>query len=400
MAYIAGTSADDILNGTASADTLYGDAGNDTLYAGNGNDTLRGGTGADTMYGGIGNDYYYVDDVNDVVVELSGEGSDRVYTTVSYVLASGVSVEYVEAEGATSIDLTGNELANSLKGNAAANVLSGGGGDDSLSGGGGNDTLYGEDGADSLYGGDGDDTLYGGAGNDSFSGGTGLNTLSGGLGDDYYEIWTPTDVIVESAGEGNDTLLTFSSYVLQAGVSVENLWAANNTSAIDLTGNEFGNSIYGNAANNTLAGGDGNDSLQGRDGNDVLYGGAGSDWLTGDNGDDRLVGGGGIDALVGGAGSDVFVFAELGSDGISDFASGADRIELQTSFFSALTAGALSSSAFVIGSAAGDADDRIVYNKTTGALYYDVDGVGGLAMQRVADLNPGTTLVAADFLIV
>ena len=52
--------------------------------------------------------------------------------------------------------------------------------------------------------------------------------------------------------------------------------------------------------------------------------------------------------------------------------------------------------------AAHDASDRIIYNSTTGALYYDADGLGGSAAVQVAligtSLHPSITY--SDFLIV
>ena len=70
---------------------------------------------------------------------------------------------------------------------------------------------------------------------------------------------------------------------------------------------------------------------QGRDGRVQLLGNAFGQYtvLDGGDGDDVLFGGSGADTLVGGAGADVFQFtASAGSDRVSDFDLGSDRIQL------------------------------------------------------------------------
>jgi len=121
-------------------DKLYGRGGNDTLEGHDGNDTLDGGTGADLMKGGVGHDLYYVDSAGDVAIEASGQGIDRVISSVSYSLA-GQYVEKLTLTGSGNISGTGNSLANTLVGNAGNNFLNGGTGSDVLTGGLGADTF-------------------------------------------------------------------------------------------------------------------------------------------------------------------------------------------------------------------------------------------------------------------
>ena len=53
------------------------------------------------------------------------------------------------------------------------------------------------------------------------------------------------------------------------------------------------------------------------------------------------------------------------------------------------------------GAAAGhDADDRVVYNTSTGQLYYDDDGSGAHAAQLVATLQAGAALAATDISVI
>jgi serralysin len=110
---------------------------------------LDGGTGADSMAGGAGNDLYIVDVVGDLVIELAGEGTDTVQTSLaSYML--GDNVEHLTFIGSGSFAGTGNGAANTITGGAAADVLTGGSGNDRLIGGAGNDTLFGGAGNDTL----------------------------------------------------------------------------------------------------------------------------------------------------------------------------------------------------------------------------------------------------------
>ena len=103
-----------------------------------GNNILDGKGGADRMVGHTGNDTYYVDNAGDNVVELDGEGTDKVISTVSYTLA-GRYVETLDLVGSGNINATGNKLANLLDGNNGNNVLNGMLGNDTLSGKGGKD---------------------------------------------------------------------------------------------------------------------------------------------------------------------------------------------------------------------------------------------------------------------
>src|SRR5688500_2607359 len=142
--------------------------------------------------------------------------------------------------------------------------------------------------------------------------------------------------------------------------------------------------------NNSLAGTAGDDHLWGFGGRDGLNGGAGNDWLAG---------GTGIDTVTGGAGADSFVFREAASnsnfDRVSDFVSGADRLMFHQDFFAGIdTAGSFWAAA---GATSGhDADDRIIYNTSTGFLYYDADGSGAGGAQLIATLTGAPTVVAGD----
>jgi Ca2+-binding RTX toxin-like protein len=156
-----GTSTSNSLSGNAGNDSLYGFGGNDTLYGDDGDDLLDGGTGNDTMFGSVGNDTYYVDSTGDRVSENSNQGTDRVYSSISYTL--GDNVENLTLQG-TAANGFGNQLNNAIIGNDANNRLDGGRGNDVLLGRGGNDVLDGN----SLEAPDDTDYLTGGGGADLF----------------------------------------------------------------------------------------------------------------------------------------------------------------------------------------------------------------------------------------
>ncbi|MFN5990459.1 MAG: hypothetical protein ACK47Q_13650, partial [Dolichospermum sp.] len=96
-----------------------------------------------------GNDSYYVDNTADIITENLNEGTDTVYSSVTYTLTP--NTENLTLQGTTAINGTGNELNNNIPGNAAANILTGGLGNDTLTGNAGADTFMGGLGNASLY---------------------------------------------------------------------------------------------------------------------------------------------------------------------------------------------------------------------------------------------------------
>ncbi|WP_298232626.1 type I secretion C-terminal target domain-containing protein [uncultured Azohydromonas sp.] len=188
------------------------------------------------------------------------------------------------------------------------------------------------------------------------------------------------------------------------------------TSGVDtLLGSSGNDNLHGYAGADRLEGRVGDDVLNGYEGADKLYGQEGNDWLdggTGDDalsgslGDDTLIGGDGMDTLSGGSGRDAFRFTEAPNaatnvDTLNGFLAADDRLEFSGAVFAALGPyGALASGAFVKGTAAKDAGDRLIYDQAGGLLYYDVDGTGAAAQTLVAKLTPGTALSAADLFVV
>ena len=274
--------------------------------------------------------------------------------------------------------------------------------------GGTGDSLNGADGNDRIFGQKGNDTISGGEGNDLIDGGAGTDRLIGGLGNDTY-VTDGSDVIIEQADEGIDTIRTTANLTL--GNNIENLQiisatgrtVSGNSGDNTLTGGNGDDRIDGGGGTDRLVGGAGNDTyvtsgddtiveaankgtdtvrssgnhtlathvenlvltgtaalngtgngsnnrITGNSGNNRLDGGAGADDLFGGSGNDSLNGGTGKDDLTGGAGSDHFVFTTApGSsnvDTITDYNVAADTIRIDNAVFTGLAGGGLSAGAF------------------------------------------------------
>jgi len=316
----------EILIGTAFADSLTGGSGGDTLNGGLGNDTLDGGGGGDSLVGGAGDDVYRVDTSRDVIVESFGSGYDTVVTSTSFALATGLSIEELRAVfGTTAINLTGNAYAQVLVGNAGVNLL---------------------------------------------DGQAGADTMIGGAGNDIYIVDSATDVIVELADEGYDTVrTTAAAYTL--GAEIEAL-TYTGSAAFRGTGNGLANLITGGNGVDVLDGGGGVDRLVGGLGNDTYvvdnvadavieglnegldtvrtsvqayalaanvenltfsgtggfqgFGNSLSNVITGGAGSDVLDGRGGADRLIGGQGDDVYYVDHSGDTVVELAGQGWDRI--------------------------------------------------------------------------
>jgi len=231
--------------------------------------------------------------------------------------------------------------------------------------------VNGTSGPDTLSGTAGDDTINGFDGNDLFlAGSTGGNdVINGGAGRDSIEFReratsaVTVDFVAGTITGGSSGTITFSS--------IERV----------LTGS-FNDTLTGNGAAQTL---------------------------TGQGGSDTIWGAGGADTLWGATGTDAFVFREMGTanaDRISDFASGSDKLHLDDAAFTAIGAmgnfGA-ADARFKANSSgtATDTNDRVVFNTSTGQLYYDADGSGsGAAAQLIATVQTGASVASADIVVV
>jgi len=381
------------INGTGNglANTIVGNAAANIL---------NGSAGADTLRGGAGDDRYVVDNAGDQLVETNAaDGLDSVSSSVTFTLSS--NVENLTLTG-IAVGATGNNLDNFIVGNDGANQIDGKAGADLMRGNGGNDTYAVDNVGDRIVESDGGGSdlvnstvsftlasfvenltltgaaavngngnafanfITGNAAANVLDGKAGADLMRGGAGNDTYIVDNVGDRAVEAlAADGTDTVNSSISFTL--GGNLENL-TLTGAAAINATGNSAANSLTGNAAANVLNG---------------------------------MAGG---DTLVGGGGGDDFLFTTaLGAtnvDEILDLQVGIDDIVLENAVFAGLVVGPLDAGAFRIGSAALDADDRILYDSATGALYFDRDGTGSAAAVQFATLDPGLALSASEFQVI
>jgi Ca2+-binding RTX toxin-like protein len=305
---------------------------------------------ADNMRGLAGNDVYVVDNPGDIVNESGSTGIDTVQSLISFSLSDAAhvlgSVENLTLLGSHNINGTGNALNNVITGNAGANALNGSAGADNMRGLAGNDVYVVDNTSDIV--------------NESLSGSNGTDTVQSSIG------FSLADIAHVSGAVENLTLI--------------------GSAAIGGTGNALANTIVGNAAANVLNGAAGND---------------------------RIISGLGNDNLTGGLGNDTFVFnfapnGTTNRDIITDFANAAgnnDGFQLENSIFTTLGLGAAHAldSAFFWSNTTGlahDANDHIIYNKTTGALFYDSNGSAAGGSVQIATLSNHGALTAADFTVI
>jgi trimeric autotransporter adhesin len=307
----------------AGNNSIVGNAGSDTLRAGSGGDTLVAGSGVDTLVGGSGADTFVINNAADVLQSISGVAGNAVVSSVSYSMATNISI--LTLAGTGNLTATGNGASDTITANSGSDTLIAGSGIASLVGGLGSDLFvinnvgdvvsdpyYGEKTpldtisssvsyalpgtvtvlllggsanlsgtgnsyADSIVGNAGQDTLVAGTGSDTLVAGSGVTTLVGGAGSDTFVINSTADVVQDSITGQNNLLLS------SVGVTLPT-----NVNALILTG----------SANLLATANSGDDSMTGNAGTDTLVAGVGAD---------TLVAGGGLDALIGGAGNDTFV---------------------------------------------------------------------------------------------
>ena len=221
------------------------------------------------------------------------------------------------------------------------------------------------------------DVFNGGTRADSFEGLDGIDSYDGKGGVDMLILWSNT----WNGGHGGTVNLLTGQITDDGWGNVETITAIEN-----IRGSHTDDNFTGSSAANTFWGNEGHDVLKGGGGNDTLFGGEGDDALTGNGG------------------ADVFSFYSVvgngvGVDRITDFDLAAgDLIELdggQAGLSAQLTAAGFRSGAGA--TTATTADHRVIYNRSTGDLFVDHDGVGGDDAVRIATLSNKALLAVGDF---
>jgi Ca2+-binding RTX toxin-like protein len=214
--------------------------------------------------------------------------------------------------------------------------------------------------ADNIIGMGGNDKLRGDAGNDTIQGGTGDDQIDGGKGSDTADYSDKTKAVVVTLDGSHEVRVKVKGRAEDTLTSVEN-----------------------------------------------LIGGSKADTFTGDRKANSFEGGHGKDILKGNGGKDAFVFSvapgKASADTILDFKHKTDSIALDDKVFAALgvTLDAAEFHARKGATKAHDADDRIIYDKSSGKLYYDADGSDGPARAMLfGTLSNKAALTVGDFDIV
>ncbi|HSH87933.1 MAG TPA: calcium-binding protein, partial [Methylophilus sp.] len=344
-------------------------------------------------------------------------GTDYSLMANATTLTLGANLENFDASatGTTKLNLTGNALANTLTGNDADNILDGG------------------------------------AGNDTLIGGLGSDTLRGGAGVDVFQYVNATD----STASSMDTILDFTQGVDKLDFSILNgggfdlsfSGTTASTNSIWYTHSQDKTFLYADTTGDAIAdfqlqltgninldsfdfylqrattkfGTNADDAVTMNSEIDTYYGLAGNDFITGNDyaslvdtmfgqeGDDILFGKGGSDVMDGGSGNDTFLYSSdivynNSVDKILNFNASEDKFQFNESYpyFKDLK-GAVDPDEVRIGAgyiSALDDNDYIIYNTSTGDIYYDYDANGPQTAYKFANLiNPTGTITYLNFTV-
>jgi Ca2+-binding RTX toxin-like protein len=390
-------------NGTGSANTVK-------LQAQNSAGALTGNIGyADdegTTFVAGGNTRFFVRDGLDI-------SPDAKFNVVALGASAADNFDFSASKD--------NVYVNAGQGN---DTVMGGSGKNYLSGGAGNDTLTNGNGGGNIIGGQGADVLTGGASEDFFvysTGDVGMNeSINGGAGTDMIGVLTSTDftnlstATILTAGSiervvivGGQTATFTGSQLTGQAIAVNAFTFPLTTPApATLSVNVLGTTAVSLAMLKFTAFGDGPEAFDSGANRITIQGDAADNTITGTSMADTITGGAGADRITLGSGRDTLVFNSLsGADIIADYVVADDSIQLSAAVFTTLgSVGALAATSFESGAglkAAATAAGRVVYDTSTGNLYYDADGSGSaVAAVLVGTFTNAPTLVAGEFSII
>ena len=380
---LRGLAGDDVLfNNGFSATIMEGGDGDDQLVSA----SFKNQRGSDLLVGGKGDDIYVVYS-GDTIVELAGQGLDKVSAYSDYTLPANVEELYAAYDGFV---LTGNAGDNKIVGTTNNYGLYGLGGDDWISGRvGGPYIADGGDGVDTMsfagvgqgvtirLGSDANyihfENVEGSSYADTLTGTAGDNVLKGFYGDDFLQGLAGNDVL--DGGDGWDTAIYAEA---TSALTIDlNLTTAQNVGggagndtllAIEnLQGGAFNDTFIGTLDGNTFDGGEGDDILNGGDGLDAavyarstgvvivdlsitgrqntqtqgydtlisienLVGSSYGDGLAGNAQANIIDGGAGQDYMAGGAGDDTYMVDNVGDNPVEGLNAGYDTVISQVNF--------------------------------------------------------------------
>jgi Ca2+-binding RTX toxin-like protein len=346
-----------VINGSGGADVINASA----LPAGPGERIFNGGLGNDIFFGSAGNDTVTGSDGNDTA--FLGNGNDR------FTWAPGDDNDMIEGQdGSDLLDFAGANIAENI-------TISANGGRALFFRDIANVTMDLDDVERILY------HAFGGA--DRIT----VNDLSN---TDVTQVTVNLEGLLGSGtGDGQVDLITVQGRTVADNIAISALG-----NGITMTGMPWKVTVLTPEASDQIR----------------LSTGAGNDTITlaglSSAPDLRIDSGTGNDTLTGGAADDVFVFStalnsSTNVDTMKSFAVASDLMQLDDAVFAGIGApGALSGTAFHIGSAATDTTQRIIYDDSDGKLYFDADGSAGGAAIQFAKLTAGLSLSAGNFEII
>lgn len=359
-------------------------------YAGEQGDDIFVSDGSRNAFdGGEGNDTYSAEAAEE------GVGIDLLNQVAIARFTTGESLFSIE-------NARGSIFDDSILGDANANRLDGLQGNDSIDGGPGNDTISGGTGTNELVGGADIDTLV-------VEGNITSKTLLGlvpGSGSLVQVVGTRDGVPFDHTVVGFEQVLENGE--LKSLAFFLGLIRTNNPPPQQTVIPErpVAAAINGFIAGLTLNGTPNADTLNGAAGHDDLAGFGGNDRLNGGANDDTLTGGAGLDRLTGGANNDTFVFSTAlagSADTVTDYNVAQDTIHIRANLVGNLPAGPLGNTRFksiATPRGAVDANDRIIYIRSTGELMFDRNGSAAGGRVLIATLPRNLTMVASEVVII